>query len=787
MHCGIWRFHPTNHIFEPVAHGTTNPWGHDWDDHGQLFFINTVIGHLWHAPPGAHFERMFGDDFTPHLYELIPQTADHYHWDTNEKWSDVRKLGITDTSDAAGGGHAHCGMMIYLGDNWPADYRNGLFTLNLHGRRINHELLVREGAGYVGKHAPDFMFAGDPWFRGTELLYGPDGGVYVADWSDTGECHDNDGVHRTSGRIYKITYQTPVTPHPLGLRSLNSTTLASLQTAENEWFVRQARLALHERAIAGREMAATHSILNEQFQTEQDVRKKLRALWALNVTGGASGDWLISLLNHPEEHVRVWAIRLLTDQGTPNQTTKTPFTHLAQTDPSGLVLLHLASALQKLDPHERWPVAEALAQRKEFVGDPVYPLMLWYGVESAVTTNPNRALALASTTPFPRLPRFIARRLTSEIDTQPEALNQLTKLLQSDQSIDTLAMLTGMTEALRGRTKASAPRDWTKTAAHLTQSKIPQITQRTNELSLVFGDGRAADEIRDLIRDKNVDFEARRNAINALAKGRDPQTLKLLRVMVDDRDLADAAIRGLERYDDPSIAQLLIDRYDTMREPAQIQAVNTLASRPDSADTLLDAIKEGDIPSSRVSAAQIRQLRNLGAPKVSKRLQSIWPDHPALTGNKSGLFEKYRKLMTGDALDNADTQQGRLLFQSLCSSCHKLYDEGGAIGPELTGSDRRNVNYLLENIIDPGASLAENYRLTVATLKDGRVLSGSIAGEDDGEIRLQTIGEEVTLRRDDIAHLETSELSLMPEGLLSPLSNEQALNLFAYLMSDHAP
>ncbi|HLU46898.1 MAG TPA: PVC-type heme-binding CxxCH protein, partial [Planctomycetota bacterium] len=70
INCGMWRYHPTRRVFEAVVHGTTNPWGHDWDEHGELFFINTVIGHLWHVLPGAHYERMYGEDLRPHLYSL---------------------------------------------------------------------------------------------------------------------------------------------------------------------------------------------------------------------------------------------------------------------------------------------------------------------------------------------------------------------------------------------------------------------------------------------------------------------------------------------------------------------------------------------------------------------------------------------------------------------------------------------------------------------------------------------------------------------------------------------
>jgi len=157
INCAIWRYHPTRGVFEAVAHGTTNSWGFDYDDHGEMFFINTVIGHLWHVVPGAHYRRMYGADFNPFLYQLIEQTADHFHWDTGESWSDIRKLGVSPTTDKAGGGHAHSGLMIYLGGNWPDEYRNSVFTVNLHGHRLNNDRLERHGAGYVGKHAPDFF------------------------------------------------------------------------------------------------------------------------------------------------------------------------------------------------------------------------------------------------------------------------------------------------------------------------------------------------------------------------------------------------------------------------------------------------------------------------------------------------------------------------------------------------------------------------------------------------------------------------------------------------------
>ena len=184
------------------------PGAHDWNEHGELFSCNTVTGHLWHIFPGAHYVVTHTVDANQYVYQLIDMHADHWHFDVGQGWSKSRD----GKANTYGGGHAHTGTMIYLGDNWPDAYRGKLYMLNYFGRRANQEILERSGSGYVGKHGDDCLFFGDGWFRGIDLGYGPDGGVYVLDWSDTGECHENTGVHRTSGRIYKITYGQPKPP-----------------------------------------------------------------------------------------------------------------------------------------------------------------------------------------------------------------------------------------------------------------------------------------------------------------------------------------------------------------------------------------------------------------------------------------------------------------------------------------------------------------------------------------------------------------------------------------------
>ena len=419
IQCGIWRYHPTRKIFDVVCHGTTNPWGHDWDENGQLFFINTVIGHLWHVVPGARYQRMYGQHYDKHLYELIQQTADHYHFDIGkEKWSDLKKTGMTSATDAAGGGHAHTGMMIYLGNNWPKQYHGNVFTLNLHGLRINQDTLHRQGAGYVGKHAPDVMRTKDQWFRGIELSYGPDGGVYVLDWSDIGECHDNDGVHRTSGRIFKITYGKPAKVDA----DLSKETLRGLIAwtgIKNEWHRRQARRLLQEKSAQGQSMTGTIKKIRSFFEVTASDSNALRAMWALNSIGGADEKWLLKQTHHGNEHIRTWAIKLLCDHGELSNATKTRFIQMAGKDTAGLVQLHLACALQKLPLAERWPLATALVSHTTYAEDPVLPLMVWYGLNPAVQENPTEAIKLVAKCKIPKVRQFIARRLAGE-ENEPE-------------------------------------------------------------------------------------------------------------------------------------------------------------------------------------------------------------------------------------------------------------------------------------------------------------------------------------------------------------------------------
>ena len=711
INCGIWRFHPTRKVFEVVCHGGTNSWGHDWNAEGELFWINTVIGHLWHGIPGAYYRRMFGTHLNPHVYEVIEQTADHFHWDAGaETWSDIRKLGVTSKTDSLGGGHAHVGMLIYQGGLWPEKYHGAVLTCNLHGNRINMDTLHREGCGYVGKHAPDFMKAKDKWFRGIDLLTGPDGNVFVADWSDSGECHDNDGVHRSSGRIYKIVYGGATSR-----RLTKSGKGDESSPLQNNWHTRMELQQDFEKGTGPKP---------RKMRPEQDAKSK-----------------------------------------------------------NGLERLHAASDMQRLELKDRWPIATALARHAEDANDRQQPLMIWYGIEPAVAAEPMKGVELIREAKIPTVRRLVARRIAEMIEDKAEAVDALVALMTelADVRGDVLA---GMAAGLEGFSSAKKPKGWDEFSKAIEASGSDEFKGIVRNLSIVFGSGRAADELIAMVKNADGDANARLNAFKSLTRSAKPELLAVIRAQVNDKVLGTVSRSALAAYDDPSIPKQLLGSWPVRSEEQQAATVATLTSRASYAKELLEAVKAKKVPATAISPFQARQIRNLGDEALTKLLTEARGEIRDTPEAKKAEFAKWEGILKSETLAKADKSKGRMIFMAACSACHKMYGQGGAIGPELTGSDRRNLKYLLENILDPNAVVPADYRVSVFQLKDGRTISGVIPEQTERTLTIQTPAERLVIERTQIVKQDQLTQSLMPEGLLTALGEENVINLIAYLMGE---
>ncbi|MBI3874803.1 MAG: c-type cytochrome, partial [Verrucomicrobia bacterium] len=797
----MWRYHPTRKVFEALSGGCTNPWGHDWDEHGELFFINTVNGQLWHGITGAHYVRPHTIDPNPRVYGLIDQHADHWHFDLGKGWNQKAvndSRNVDATVDALGGGHAHIGMMIYLGDNWPAEYRGHLFTWNMHGRRANQEILERSCSGYVGHHGKDILLAEDRWFRGMELSYGPDGGVFALDWSDTGECHNATGVNRTSGRVFKITYGDLKRVEPFDLAKLDSRELVKLHSHANEWWVRQARLELAARANDGREMEAAKVQLREMFEKDANVVHKLRAVWSLFVIGAADEKFLTAQLHHKNEHVRAWAVRLLTDArrldkvvdddgfdpGTsvePNFDVPKLLTQLAKTDSSALVRLTLASALQRMPTGRRGELASALVAHKEDAADHNLPLLIWYGLIPVADSMPGGLVAVAGQCELPLTRKFIARRLAEEIEHYPYLVNGLLKLTSTKSEAFQADILSGISDGLTGWRKAKKPAAWDSFAKRLAGSANKSIADRVRDLSVLFGDGRALDEVKRVALDKDADLSARKAALQTLIESRPPELRQVCEQLLGVRFLNAVAVRGLAQFDDTALGEKLAKSYRSFHPSERGPVMETLVSRPAFAKALLSEIAAGKIAREEVTPFHARQIRSFNDPALTKQLSETWGEMREAAADKRALIAKLKTQLTPDVLARGDKSAGRAVFNLACAACHTLYGHGGAVGPDLTGAGRDNLDYLLDNIADPSAVVNADFRMSVVNLKDGRTLNGIVAAKTVRTLTLKTMTEVVTIERTEIQSQQESSLSLMPEGLLEALTPEQTRDLIAYL------
>jgi putative heme-binding domain-containing protein len=660
---------------------------------------------------------------------------------------------------------------------------------------VNEEILERKGSGYLGRHGGEPFIFDDPWFRGLELASGPDGGVFVLDWNDTGECHETTGVYRTSGRVYKITYGTPRI-FTADVAKLSIDELIGLQSNRNEWFVRQGRRQLAEFAHRGAAFDRARSQLRELLAQGTNSVVQLRALWALYGMGEADESLLRKQLGHQNEHMRAWAVRLLSDSwpldtvmsrrpagrtNLPPAETLGAFTTLAKSEPSGLVRLTLASVLQRLPISARAELAAPLMAHPEDADDHNLPLLTWYGLIPLGDEAPATLATLAADCAWPVTRQCIARRLSEDIDKNPAPLNALLTMALERSDAFQADVLSGISEGLRGWRKAPKPAAWDAFQQKLANNSASQ--QRVRDLSALFGDGRALDEVKRVALDKKASLASRRTALQTLIEQRPPGLRDICESLLEVKILNSTAVRGLALFNDPAIGQKLAGSYHQFVSSERGAVMETLVSQPAFATALLDQIAAGRIPRADLTPFQARQIRSFNDPALTKRLGEVWGQLRDSPQEKRILIAQLKARLTPEEFAHADQSAGRVVFSKTCASCHTLFGHGGDVGPDLTGSGRDNLDYLLENVVDPSAVVNAAYQMSIVEMNDHRTLTGLISARTDHTVTLKTATETLTLPRAEIRSIRQSSLSMMPEGLLEGFNETQLRDLIAYLMS----
>lgn len=796
LNAGVWRYHPTKRTFEVFAYGTSNPWGIDFNELGDFFISACVIPHLYHMIQGGRYRRQGrASHFNPYTFESIDTMADHVHYASglrkNASWNEKRSDRYPTPADTSelGGGHAHCGLALYLADTFPSQYQGQAFFHNLHGHRLVRESLETDGSGYIARHRPGFLFARDHDFIGVGVMLGPDGALYFSDWHDSQTCHHTnvEAWDRSNGRLFRVRHGSRK-PYRFDLKEKTDTELTQLLAHPNAYFRRQAQRLLQERAHTGMlDADAIDSALKAFSATDNPTPLRLRSLWTRWVCGLLGEADLIAQLGDANPHVRAWAIQLLGEDKQPlREAALAALLSTAEKEDSAVVLRYLASLMQRIPMDQRWGVAGALLQKPEgFARDKNLSLVIWYGMESLVGEDPVRAMAMVENTQWEKLKNFTFRRasinaagrklLVSSLANASEADTYLTRAQQLNLALETLPPV-------------SRPDSWgnaRRRGLELAEDSM-ELQDLILRISTRFGDTDTFPKWRSIALDRQADAQQRVQAVDLLLAGGDEQLKKISMELLDDKDMRETALDTLAHFPGSDTAQVLIQKLNTLPAWLRNQVVNALSSTSEMALALLKAVDGGTLESTLISPVLLQQISRFENKNIQDLIASNWKQlDTADTSNLEAAIREWKEeKLTGEILEAGNAAAGRLVFRNTCGTCHKFFGEGADIGPNLTGSNRVNLDYVLENVLAPNAVVSKDYLINIFKLNDGRVISGMIQEETPEFVTVAMPGgTAIQFSSTDVAERRELNQSFMSAGLFNALPLNQVSDLIAYLAS----
>jgi putative membrane-bound dehydrogenase-like protein len=767
---GIWRYHPKTKRFELFSEGGGNTYGLDFDRNGQV-----IAGTNWggfaclHQMQGAYYVKGFskhGPLHNPYAYGYF----DHIPY-TGFK-----------------GGHVTCGGVLYDADVYPEQYRGQYIAGNLLSNAIYWHKLEAVKSSFRASHGGDLMTTDDTWFRPVDLMLGPDGCIYVADWYDKRAAHLDpvDSWHKESGRIYRIEYKGGPKYPQFDLRKKSSAELAELLKSPNKWWRNEAR-----RLIAERGDASVHPKLRKWLLMENG-QLALEALWTLASSGGWMERDFDNVGEHPNEYVRAWMIRLIGDEEVVSEQTVETFTRIANVEKSPIVVAQIACTARRLPPSQEIALVDALLNNGILSDDPQLPLLTWWAQEDANRRDTTDTVRFTyASPPNQKLANFfnerVARRLMSG------------NITRGTQRIGTLfALTTGANDDINPVLRGVA----TALQAHPQDSVLPALREPLTRLLTMnpkdllvlevlarMKDAPARATLRAIAGDEKASEGTRLKAIDLLRQVRDPRSEELfleLFTSAKSDGLRNGLLGGLEAFDHESIGEKVLAGYSGYSPAVKKRAVQLLVTRPVWALMLFKQFDAGKFPKADITVDHARAAIALGDKQVSAIVEKHFGKlAPSTAGEKQARIGGLNIALNKE---KGDQIRGKVLFTKHCAACHQLHGEGGKVGPDLTTADRKNRMYLLTNIVDPSGYIRPEYVTYSVLTKDDRKLSG-IATDSAGEsvTLVNVVNDQVvktTIAKADIAEMLPSPVSLMPEKLLDALTEPQVADLFAYLASD---
>jgi putative heme-binding domain-containing protein len=753
----LWRYHPETRRFEIFAEGGGNAFGLEIDAAGRMFSgHNGGDTRGFHYVQGAYLQKGFnkhGPLSNPYAFGYFPAMKhDRVPRFTHE-------------------------FVIYERGSLPEKYHGRMFAVATLLNYVSITELKPRGSTFETKDL-EFITSTDPWFRPVDITVGPDGSLYIADWYDrqTSHLRNSEGeIDKLTGRVYRLQAKRLKQPQRGDLSKKSTNELIALLGDENIW-VRQTALRL----LGDRRDPAAIAPLCAMLD-EQRGQAALESLWALYQSGGFDTPAELAAMRHPDAFVRLWTVRLLGDERKVESSVAAELVELARKEPHIEVRAQLACTAKRLPTASALNIVRELAKQAD-TDDPQLPLLIWWAIEAHCAASPDQVLELFAEPKFnaQELVRkhLLARVMQRYASTGKRAdLLLCAKLLEQAPPEAASELVNGFEAAYRGRTPTNLPKELVVALGKTGKAGLA-LRVRLDEPA-------AIDEALKVLADKATKPEVSEELIAVLGEIRTERAIPLLLELAADATRPKpqrAALGALGNFHDERIAAGLIKAYAALPPEIQPLAQNLLASRASSALALLAAIEAGSIDAASLPMPIVKKLSLHRDPKIDAAVARLWG---ASIAQAAALVKSERERLT-KVLDagHGSPYDGKKLFTASCAKCHTLFSQGGQIGPDLTSYNREQVGNMLRHIVDPNAEIREGFETFAVTTNDGRALTGFLADQDSQVVVLRGFnGENTNLPRADIDEMRNTGTSLMPEGLLKDLTDQQVRDLFAYIRS----
>ena len=767
----IWRYHPERRVFELFSEGGGNTFSLEMDGEGRTFSGNNGAGARgYHFVQGGYYRKNFGE----HGYLTNPYAFGYFGSISHDQ--DIPRFSHT--------------LLVYEGGALGPRFEGRIMAPDALHHRILLTERFNEGSTFKTRDLGRILESDDRWFRPVDIKVGPDGAVYVADWYDTRLTHmdPRDNWDRQHGRIYRIKASgaKPIAPFDLSTRT--SAELITVLGHENKWFRQQAL-----RLLADRKDRSVITKLR-QLACAPNGRNALDALWALHAVGGFTDRVARDLIAHPQPGVRRWAVRLVGESTSPPETsTAALMASMARQEPQVEVRSQLASTAKRLPANAALPILLELMKRDEDIEDSHIPLLIWWALEDKSVSDRALVLSLFADPGFwkePMMRHHIVSRLARRYAAFPDRENQeaLALLLRSAPGrADKNLVTRGINEAFKGRSIEGL----IASLEHALDQPDTDTDLDPTQLALALrrGDPRALPRALSFITVPDPATESQRIEIIELLGevGCEEATPVLLEILgrEESHEIRSSTLTALGRFQDEELAEDILTVWARLDGSLRQQAAAVLCSRTAWARSFLGSIGgSGAISKKDIPDALVKRMRLLGDEKINRMADRYFGESTQATSEEKQrlILELTQILQSGTA---GRPPAGKQLFAARCGACHQLFGEGADLGPDLTGYERTHLDNMLLNIVDPNMGIREGYTLFQFTTEDERTLLGYIQDRDATQVKLRDpAGQTTTLAQNRIREERPIKTSLMPEGLLNGLSDQQLKDLFAYLMSD---